>query len=183
MYNAKFTALSSLFKGEVAILNYGLLIMSTVYLRCKGRLSYLNPCYLTTSCRTPNQVMKNIFVWRWCFCSHFARLWSLTLCSGAIVYILTKDHFRVQKLSIFTTELWVLICAMQQHDPQKQAGALEKALFSEYHTCKCPCSVIVWTGQRKHPRPFYIPADYKEVPSVDKSLILICESHFYMFSG
>lgn len=160
----------------MAILNYGLLIMSTVYLRCKGRASYLNPCYLTTSCRTPNRVMKNIFVWRWCFCSHFARLSSITFCSGAIVYILTKDHFRVQKLSIFTTELWVLICALQ-------AGALEKALFSEYHTCKCLCSIIMWTGRRKHPRPFHIPAHYKEVPTVDKSLILICESHFYMFRG
>lgn len=40
-------------------------------------------------------------------------------------------------LSIFTAELWVLICARQQHDPQKQVEALDKALFSEYHTSKC----------------------------------------------
>lgn len=43
--------------GGVAILNCGLLIMSTVCcLKCEGRASSLNPCYLTTSCRTPNQV-------------------------------------------------------------------------------------------------------------------------------
>ncbi len=51
----------------------------------------------------------------------------------AIVYILTKDHFRVQKWSIFRPKLWVVSCALQQQQLQKQAEAPDQALFSEYH--------------------------------------------------
>lgn len=67
MHTTMLTSLSVLIvQGEVTILNYGLLIMSTICcLKCKGRASYLNPCYLTSSCRTSNQV-KSIFVWKYC---------------------------------------------------------------------------------------------------------------------
>lgn len=30
---------------------------------------------------------------------------------------------------------------------------------------------------------FYIPADDKEMRTIDKSMILICESYFYMLNG
>lgn len=46
----------------MAILNYGLLILSTVYhLKCESRGSYLNPFNLTTSFRTPNQVKIHLY--------------------------------------------------------------------------------------------------------------------------
>ncbi len=84
---------------------------------------------------------------------------------------------------MFTTEMWDLICAMQQYDPQEQAEAFGKALFSVCHTSKRLCLIIVWTGQRNYPHPFYIPADDKENHTIDKSMILICESYFYMLNG
>lgn len=45
--------------------------------------------------------------------------------------------------------MWDLICAMQQYDPQEHAEAFGKALFSECHTSKRLCLIIVRTGQRK----------------------------------
>lgn len=57
-----------IFRGEIAILNYGFFMISTVCcLKCKGRASYLNQSYLTTSFSTPNQVKiylygDNVFV-------------------------------------------------------------------------------------------------------------------------
>lgn len=41
------------------------------------------------------------------------------LCSSAIVYILTKDHFRA-------SSLLKSVCAQQQNDPEKRAEALGK---------------------------------------------------------
>lgn len=112
--------LSSLFKGGSGYSELWLAYYEhCLQCRSEGRASYLNPCYLTTSYRIPNQV--NIYLYGDDVFFFFILLQDFTFCSGAIVYILTKDHFRVQQWSIFTSELWILISAVQQYDPQKQA--------------------------------------------------------------
>lgn len=77
-----------MFKGEVAILSCGLLIAECFYFKCNGRVNYPNSCYLTCSCRTPNQVR--------CVCMEM-----LYVVGGSFLVVLLEDFkallfFRMQ---------------------------------------------------------------------------------------
>lgn len=84
-------------------MDYSLLIVSSVCcVKCEGRASYPNPCYLTTSRRSPNQVNIYLYGDVELFCFHFC-------------YKTLKHYFSVLvQLFTFSPKI-ILECKKMEH--------------------------------------------------------------------
>lgn len=144
----------------------------------KGKASYRNQCYLTNSCRTANQV-KIYLCWD-DVCFHFwlkAFFLSVQLFTFSPKIILECKNGAYLDLNC---GLWAALCSNNSF--KSKLRHLIKH-FSVNIIMKQLCLVMMSTGQRKFPRPFYIPADDKVIHTIESISYKFAIYTFYMLNG